>query len=303
MRAVDHIELQLESRDAVAEFGLLSGEDGRVDFLVDSHIDDAILLLDSECDLALDFGSLSQRIGLSVFGLGLQNFTHPVADLGVFDPHLVKDGQDLAIDIGFGDAGPGVSLDVVVGAAVVDVLAFAVLGPFRFLLARDGVAAMTTSDAFPGIGHFMGLVDVPTQQSLHAVPGGSVSQWFVLAGIPLASELQFTDVGPVPQHQGQRCPMKLRIARLVRVAFPGELVGQRFERVPTAGVQLEGPHHSLRVLRMRPNRFVAESHGESATNSRDPSVPVSRYFRQPLIPRGPLHFHWGCGHTALIEHY
>lgn len=184
VRAVDHVQLQLESGDAVAEFGLFSSEDVGVDFVVDPHVDDTVLLLDGQSHLALNLGSLGEYVGLSVFGLRLQDGSDPVADLFVFDSHLLEDGQDLSVDVSFGDPRSRMSLDVVVGAAVVDVVAVAVLGAFGLLLAGDGMPAVAAGDTVACVGHFVRLVDVSAEQRLNAVPSGSVGQRFVLTGIP-----------------------------------------------------------------------------------------------------------------------
>lgn len=120
---------------------------------------------------------------MRVFGLRLQDGSNPVADFFVFDPHLLEDSQDLPVDVGFGDTDAGMPFHVVVGAAVVNVVAVAVLRSFRLLLASDGMAAVAAGDAVACVGHLVRLIDVPAKQRLNAVPSRSVGQWFVFAGI------------------------------------------------------------------------------------------------------------------------
>ena len=57
--------------------------------------------------------------------LRLEDLAKPIADALVFDPNSIESVEDLPVDLRFGDARPGMFLDV-----VVRVLLFAGLGLF-----------------------------------------------------------------------------------------------------------------------------------------------------------------------------
>lgn len=88
---------------------------------------------------------------------------------------------------------------VVLRAAVVDVLTLAAFRLLGLRLTSDRAPAVAALDQLAGVGHLVRTVDFLAQEELHSVPGRTVHERLVGAGVPMAPELDLTDVGAVGQ--------------------------------------------------------------------------------------------------------
>lgn len=59
-------------------------------------------MVDRQSHLPLNLRSLGNHVSLRILRLRLKDCPYPIADIVVFNAHLVEDGHDLLIDIGFG---------------------------------------------------------------------------------------------------------------------------------------------------------------------------------------------------------
>ena len=83
VRTVYSIELQLERRHAITQVGLLLRKHCGIDFAVDAHVDQAVLLTDDQRQLQLKLASLRQRVLLLIAGLRCEYSRAQAYDDGV----------------------------------------------------------------------------------------------------------------------------------------------------------------------------------------------------------------------------
>lgn len=210
VRAVHHVELQLDRREPVTKLGVLGGEDVLFDPAVETEIQQAVHLSHQERLLALEFAPLGQRLLLGVVGVGDDHVADPEAGLVVLDPHGVEDRQHLPIDLGLDHTDAGMARCGVPGAAVVDVGLDAGLGLLELPLSGHRAAAMATPHELAPVGRLVGAVDVPAQERLHAVPGAAFDERFLSARVPLPLEGNLSDVRPVPEDVVDLAPREPR---------------------------------------------------------------------------------------------
>ncbi|MEI8383063.1 MAG: hypothetical protein WCJ09_23285 [Planctomycetota bacterium] len=69
MRTINHIPLEFDRGETISQFGLLATECLLVDFIVEPHVQQTILIAHEQVLLTNQFGPLCQRISLGVFRL------------------------------------------------------------------------------------------------------------------------------------------------------------------------------------------------------------------------------------------
>jgi hypothetical protein len=84
---------------------------------------------------------------------------------------------------------------------------------------------------------------MPSQQRLHAVPRGAIDERLVLTGIPLATELDLTDIRPVLQNIVNRASWKPRRRGAKFPALIGQLFDERVERMVLVCEQVKDAPH------------------------------------------------------------
>ena len=97
---------------------------------VDSQVEKPVLLGRDESLLSLQFGTLGSRIRLGILGLGSKYGTEPIPDTFIFDPNPAEERKHLSFEIRLFDSNTRMSILVVLGAAVVNVIAWPALGLF-----------------------------------------------------------------------------------------------------------------------------------------------------------------------------
>ncbi len=219
---------------------MLLGEEFLVDVVGQPHVEQPVLLLNDERFLPSQFRPLRTAIRLDIAGLGRQHHSEPVADGFVLHLHLVDEDQHLGLDVRFADADTRVILPGLIGAAEVDVVVnAAVLPPRPDQLAGDGMTAMATGHELPRVRQRRGMVDMPTQQGLHPIPGRPVDQRLMLAAIPFPLVFQFAEIGPVLRDVVDRTAGKLRLRLPPQPPFGVDLLDQPIKRQVFIGLEVE----------------------------------------------------------------
>ncbi|MCL4742758.1 MAG: hypothetical protein KJZ54_11215 [Phycisphaerales bacterium] len=97
MRAVQHVQLQLDRRQPVAEFRVLAGEGLLIHIVGQPQVEQPVLLGDEQRRLPRQFLPLGAGVLLRVARLRGEHQAEPVADLRVFDLHAAEEFEHLPV--------------------------------------------------------------------------------------------------------------------------------------------------------------------------------------------------------------